>query len=75
MQNNITPTETDNIFRILGIIMTCCSAFVVAFFLTKNAPLIIKKSWNSDSNFNFNFNSNLLLQKYQKLQKTRKNKS
>jgi hypothetical protein len=25
--------------------MTCCSCFVVAFFLMKNVPLIVQKVW------------------------------
>lgn len=26
--------------------MTCCACFVVAYFLLKNAPLILKRAWN-----------------------------
>jgi hypothetical protein len=32
----------------LGIAMTCCSMFVVSFFLVKNLPLLIKRAWSKD---------------------------
>ncbi|EAR98945.2 MIR domain protein (macronuclear) [Tetrahymena thermophila SB210] len=40
-----TQQKTKRIYLILGIIMTVCSVFVVLFFLFKNVPLIIKKTW------------------------------
>ena len=45
------PNITKNIFLICGTIMTCCSIFVVLFFLCKNAPLIIRKAWNEKTPF------------------------
>lgn len=32
----------------MGLIMTICSNFVLAFFLLKNVPLIISKSWKKN---------------------------
>ena len=46
MLNDVTKEETMRIFLILGIMMTCCSMFVVIFFLLKNLPLIIGKVWD-----------------------------
>lgn len=40
--------RTENIFDILGIIMTVCAVFVVTFFLIKRAPLIVEKAWKFD---------------------------
>ncbi|EGR30673.1 MIR domain protein [Ichthyophthirius multifiliis] len=46
----LSQDRTDQIFDILGIIMTICSSFVVLFFLCKNVPLIVKKAWSDDIN-------------------------
>lgn len=45
LSNSIDKSDTRKYFYILGLIMTCCSIFVVMFFLFKNLPLIIKKAW------------------------------
>ncbi|CAD8068825.1 unnamed protein product [Paramecium sonneborni] len=50
-----SPQQTRNIFLICGTIMACCSIFVVAFFLFKNAPLIIKKAWKTKLPFEDKF--------------------
>ncbi|CAD8059333.1 unnamed protein product [Paramecium primaurelia] len=50
-----SPQQTRNIFLICGTIMTCCSIFVVSFFLFKNAPLIIKKAWKTKLPFEDKF--------------------
>lgn len=46
-KDEYTSSQTKNIFLICGSIMACCSIFVVMFFLFKNAPLIIKKAWQT----------------------------
>ena len=41
-----TVSQTKDLFFLLGIIMTISSLFVVVFFLSKIAPLIIKRAWS-----------------------------
>ncbi|KAL4438400.1 hypothetical protein ABPG74_009439 [Tetrahymena malaccensis] len=40
--------QTNRIIYLLGAIMTCCSMFVVSFFLVKNLPVLIKRIWSAD---------------------------
>lgn len=44
-QESYTVQQTNSIVSIMGLIMTCCSMFVVAFFLAKNLPILIKRIW------------------------------
>lgn len=50
-QTQYSTVKTKEIFSICGIIMSCCSIFVVIFFLCKNAPLIVQKAWNEKTPF------------------------
>jgi len=50
MNPDYSEEQTKQLFQIFGILMTVCSMFVVAFFLVKNLPLIIKKAWNTGDN-------------------------
>ena len=40
--------------------MTCCSSFVVIFFLCKNAPVVVKQAWNEKLSFENEKNSSVL---------------
>ncbi len=48
MSEDYSVSETLVIFNILGIIMICCSTFVVCYFLLKKAPLLIQEAWKKD---------------------------
>lgn len=43
--------ETEKLIVAVGVGMTCCSVFVVTYYLMKNAPIIIKRSWNQKGLF------------------------
>ena len=45
MMDDYSKKDTQRLLTIMGLIMTVCSNFVLAFFLLKNVPLIISKSW------------------------------
>jgi inositol 1,4,5-triphosphate receptor type 1/inositol 1,4,5-triphosphate receptor type 3 len=38
-------------FKIIGIVMTACTLFVVTYFLLKNVPIIFKRSWREPAIF------------------------
>lgn len=58
--NSLSPSVTSAIIFLIGLIMTCLSCFVVAFFLLKNAPLIMKRAWLQKTPFD-DFDKNVVL--------------
>lgn len=44
-EDEYTEKRTKNIFTVLGWAMVSCSLFVIAFFLSKSAPLVIEKAF------------------------------
>ncbi|EGR27735.1 MIR domain protein [Ichthyophthirius multifiliis] len=48
MNAEYNSQKTQSIIIGLGLAMTCCSMFVVSFFLIKNLPLLIKRAWSKD---------------------------
>jgi len=48
LSKKFSAQETESTFLLLGMMQMVCSFGVVAFFLLKKAPIVIRKAWGGE---------------------------